>query len=81
MGTGKARSFGDLAAAVYRALDRSPRIEYIDTPFEIRDKYQYFTEARMERLRQAGYAQAFTEIEDGVGRYVRDFLAAADPYR
>ncbi len=80
MGTGKARSFADLAAAVYRALDRSPRIEYIDTPFEIRDKYQYFTEARMERLRQAGYRQPFTELEDGVGRYVRDFLAAADPY-
>jgi ADP-L-glycero-D-manno-heptose 6-epimerase len=80
MGTGKARSFADLAAAVYRALDRTPLIEYVDTPPEIRDKYQYFTEARMDRLRQAGYAHPFTELEDGVGRYVRDFLAAPDPY-
>lgn len=80
MGTGKARSFADLASAVYRALNRSPQIEYVDTPAEIRDKYQYFTEARMARLRQAGYTRPFTELEDGVGRYVRDFLAAADPY-
>lgn len=80
MGTGKARSFADLANAVYRALNRSPQIEYVDTPAEIRDKYQYFTEARMARLRQAGYTRPFTELEDGVGRYVRDFLAAADPY-
>ena len=80
MGTGKARSFADLASAVYRALNRLPRIEYVDTPPEIRDKYQYFTEARMERLRQAGYTRPFTELEDGVGLYVRDFLAAADPY-
>ena len=54
-GSGKARSFADLASAVFRALGKEPKIEYVDTPPEIRDKYQYFTEAKMERLRAAGY--------------------------
>ncbi len=80
-GTGKARSFADLAGAVYAALDRAPEIEFIDTPEDIRDKYQYFTEARMEKLRAAGYGKPMTELEDGVGRYVRDFLHRDDPYR
>jgi len=80
MGTGRARSFADLAAATYRALGREPLIEYVDTPIEIRDNYQYFTEARMERLRAAGYNRPFTSLEDGVTRYVGDFLAAPDPY-
>lgn len=80
LGTGKARSFADLAAAVYRAINHQPLIEYVDTPEHIRAKYQYFTEARMERLRGAGYAQPFTELEDGVTRYVRDYLATSDPY-
>lgn len=80
LGSGKARSFADLAAATYRALGRDPAIEYVDTPPAIRDRYQYFTEARMERLRAVGYDRPFTSLEDGVGRYVRDFLAADDPY-
>jgi ADP-L-glycero-D-manno-heptose 6-epimerase len=80
-GTGAARSFADLAAAVYRALGREPRIEYVDTPPEIRDVYQYLTEARMERLRAAGYDRPATTLEDGVRDYVQTYLAAADPYR
>ncbi len=80
-GTGKARSFYDLAAAVYRALGREPSIEYVDTPVEIRDKYQYFTEARMDRIRAAGYGTPATALEDGVRHYVQTYLAAADPYR
>ena len=80
LGTGKARSFADLASAVYRALNRQPLIDYIDTPEHLRAKYQYFTEARMARLRAAGYTKPFTELEDGVARYVRDYLAASDPY-
>ena len=80
-GTGQARSFADLAAAVYRALGKTPRIDYIDTPVAIRDKYQYFTEARMERIRTAGYAKPPTSLEDGVRDYVQTYLAAADPYR
>jgi ADP-L-glycero-D-manno-heptose 6-epimerase len=81
LGSGKARSFADLAKAVFRAMNREPQIRYIETPEAIRAKYQYFTEAKMERLQAAGYTKPMTELEDGVARYVRDFLQAADPYR
>jgi ADP-L-glycero-D-manno-heptose 6-epimerase len=81
VGTGKARSFADLAAAVFAALDREPVIEYVDTPPEIRDRYQYFTQAEMNKLAGAGYAEPFTELEQGVDRYVRGFLSTDDPYR
>ncbi|MBM3601520.1 MAG: ADP-glyceromanno-heptose 6-epimerase [Alphaproteobacteria bacterium] len=81
VGTGAARSFADLAAAVFVALGREPRIEFVDTPAEIRDKYQYFTQAEIGRLRAAGYGRQFMPLEAGVSTYVRDFLAAPDPYR
>jgi ADP-L-glycero-D-manno-heptose 6-epimerase len=81
MGSGKARSFADLAAAVYRALGREPEFEFVDTPAEIRAKYQYFTEARLDRLRAAGYRTPTTSLEDGVADYVRNYLATEDPYR
>jgi ADP-L-glycero-D-manno-heptose 6-epimerase len=81
VGTGVARSFADLAAAVFAALDREPRIEFVDTPEEIRDRYQYFTQADTAKLRAAGFAEPFTALEDGVGRYVLDYLATDDPYR
>ena len=81
MGTGQSRTFLDLANAVYAALGRDPNIEFVDTPPGLRDKYQYFTEARMERLRAAGYAKPFTSLEDGVADYVRKYLATDDPYR
>ena len=81
IGSGKARSFLDLTHAVYRALGRNPEIEWVDTPAEIRARYQYFTEARIDRLRKAGYKKPSTSLEDGVATYVRDFLEAADPYR
>jgi len=81
VGTGKARSFADLAAAVFAAVDREPRIEFIDTPPEIRDKYQYFTQAEMGKLREAGFSDAFTELETGVASYVRDYLDREDSYR
>jgi ADP-L-glycero-D-manno-heptose 6-epimerase len=80
-GTGEARSFLDLATAVYRALGKEPAITYLDTPIEIREKYQYFTEARMTRIRVAGYTKPPTPLEDGVRDYVQGFLDAADPYR
>jgi ADP-L-glycero-D-manno-heptose 6-epimerase len=80
LGSGRARSFRDLANAVFRALGSEPAIDYVDTPAELRAKYQYFTEARMERLRQAGYDRPFTSLEDGVARYVGDYLARPDPY-
>ncbi len=80
-GTGKARSFADLAAAAFRATNREPRIEYVAMPEAIRDQYQYFTEARLERLRAAGYTRPFTPLEDGVRAYIHEHLAAADPHR
>ncbi|MEK9752781.1 MAG: ADP-glyceromanno-heptose 6-epimerase [Rhodospirillaceae bacterium] len=79
-GTGKARTFADLARAVYAAVGREATIEYIDTPVAIRDKYQYFTEAKMARLRDAGYTKPMTELEDGVAAYVRGYLHSDDPY-
>jgi ADP-L-glycero-D-manno-heptose 6-epimerase len=75
LGTGKARSFADLVKATYTGLDLPARIEYIDMPEDIRDKYQYFTEAKMEKLRAAGYKSAFYSLEEGVVDYVRNYLA------
>jgi ADP-L-glycero-D-manno-heptose 6-epimerase len=81
VGTGQARSFLDLARAVFRGLDAPERIEFVPTPEAIRAKYQYFTEARMDRLRQAGYDRPFTSLDQGVGAYLRDYLTTEDPYR
>lgn len=75
LGTGKARSFNDLATAVFKALKREPVISYIDTPIDIRNKYQYFTEAKMEKLRSIGYDKAFNNLESGVTDYVQNYLA------
>ena len=80
-GTGAARSFRDLAGAVFRALGQEPNIDYVDTPEAIRARYQYFTQADMAKLRRAGYDRQFTALEAGVSRYVLDYLAADDPYR
>jgi ADP-L-glycero-D-manno-heptose 6-epimerase len=74
LGTGKARSFKDLVHATYAGLDMPPAIEYIDMPEDIRDKYQYFTEANMKKLYDAGYREPFYSLEDGISDYVRNFL-------
>jgi len=81
LGTGKARTFLDLAGAVYRAAGRAPSIVFRDTPPDIRSQYQYFTEARMDRLRAAGYGKPFTTLEQGVAATVQKYLAQPDPYR
>lgn len=73
-GTGTARPFLDLARALFHACGKAPRIEWVDTPEKYRPGYQYFTEARIEKLRGAGYTRPFVSLEDGVSRYV-DFLA------
>jgi ADP-L-glycero-D-manno-heptose 6-epimerase len=70
LGSGKARSFLDLAKATFHALGKPTNIEFIDTPVEIRDRYQYFTEADMTKLRNAGYTRPFTTLEDGVSKTV-----------
>ncbi|WP_295193313.1 ADP-glyceromanno-heptose 6-epimerase [uncultured Brevundimonas sp.] len=80
-GSGQARSFADLARATFEAAGKTPSIDYVDTPLSIRDRYQYFTEARMDRIRAAGFEGQSTPLEEGVRRYVQDFLATSDPYR
>lgn len=74
LGSGKARSFLDLAHAVFSALKKNPEIEFIDTPADIRDKYQYFTEADMSKLMAMGYDKPFTSLEAGVEDYVTNYL-------
>jgi len=74
LGTGRARTFIDLATAVFRAMDIPESIEFIDTPEDIRDKYQYFTEAKMDKLRSAGLDHSFYSLEEGVEEYVVEFL-------
>lgn len=80
-GSGQARSFLDLAHATFAAAGKAPRVDYVDTPESIRDKYQYFTEARMERIRTAGYPGQSTPLEEGVRRYVQGFLSQPDAWR
>jgi len=81
VGTGKARSFRDLILSAYAALGSQPNIQYVDMPEAIRDSYQYFTEARVDRLRGAGYNGGFTPLEDAVGLYVRGYLDCSDRFR
>ena len=81
VGTGKARSFRELMLALFAALGREPKIEYIDMPEAIRDSYQYFTQAEIGNLRRAGYTAEFTALEKAVKRYVTGYLDRADRYR
>ena len=80
LGTGRARTFRDLAEATFRAMDRPAEITYIDTPADLRENYQYFTEADMAKLRQAGYGAPLTSLEDGVADYVRKYLLPGGYY-
>jgi len=75
LGSGKARTFLDLVKAVFKTLGQPEHIEFIDTPADIRDKYQYFTEAKMEKLKGIGYGNEFTPLEIGVEDYVKNFLS------
>lgn len=81
VGTGQARSFADLVGALFAALDLPPRIGYRDMPEMLRNQYQYFTQARMSRLREAGFVQPFKSIEEGVRLYVQGYLSQPDTYR
>ncbi|MBT5571577.1 MAG: ADP-glyceromanno-heptose 6-epimerase [Alphaproteobacteria bacterium] len=80
LGTGQARSFDDLAAAIFTTLKIPRDVEYIPMPNNVRNQYQYFTEARIDRLRAAGYDKPFTSLEDGVRSYVGDYLESNDQY-
>ncbi|MEO6524915.1 MAG: ADP-glyceromanno-heptose 6-epimerase [Mucilaginibacter sp.] len=80
LGTGTARSFYDLVCATFKGLDKSPNVVFIDMPVDIRDKYQYFTEANMQKLHLAGYIDKFYTLEEGIGEYVRKYLAKGEIY-
>jgi ADP-L-glycero-D-manno-heptose 6-epimerase len=81
LGTGQARTWMDLANALYAALGRAPNVEIVDMPIELQAKYQYHTQAAMDRLRKVGYQRPFTSLENGVGHYVKQYLINEDPYR
>lgn len=74
LGSGKARTFLDLTKAVFKAMDKDEDISFMDTPEDIRDKYQYFTEANMAKLKSIGYSKEFTTLEVGVEDYVKTYL-------
>ncbi len=74
LGTGQARTFLDLASGTFRALNLEPNISFVDTPADIRDTYQYFTQAEMGKLRAAGYAEPFIGLEEGIEDYVQRYL-------
>jgi len=80
LGTGKARSFEDLVKATFAGLDKEAKIVFIDMPEDIRDKYQYFTEANMNKLEEAGYHEEFYSLENGINDYVRNYLAVENYY-
>ncbi|MBT8763025.1 ADP-glyceromanno-heptose 6-epimerase [Desulfohalobiaceae bacterium Ax17] len=80
LGTGKARSWNELARAVFVAMHREPSIEYIEMPESIRDKYQYFTQARMDKLKAAGCPCSFMSLEEAAKDYVQNYLSQDDPY-
>lgn len=81
LGTGTARTYADLARAVCAANSLPERIEYIAMPQNLTGQYQSFTQARVEKLRQAGFTAPFTPLEDGVAAYIQNYLTRPDPYK
>jgi ADP-L-glycero-D-manno-heptose 6-epimerase len=75
LGSGRARTFKDLVTSTFNAMGKTPDISYIDTPEDIRDKYQYFTQANMSKLRSIGFTRPFTSLEDGIDDYVKNYLS------
>ena len=80
LGSGKARTFMDLASLTFLALGLEPKIDFIDTPEDIRSTYQYFTEANMSKLIAAGYHTSFHSLEDGISDYVKNYLTTEKIY-
>jgi len=80
VGTGKARTFEDLVKATFTGMGIPPVIEYIDMPEDIKGKYQYFTQADMHKLQQAGYKEAFYSLEEGINQYVKNYLIRKSYY-
>jgi ADP-L-glycero-D-manno-heptose 6-epimerase len=80
LGTGQARSWKDLVNAVFTAMAKPRQIDFIDMPETLRDRYQYHTQAVMNKLMQAGYPIAFKSLEDGICDYIQNYLMSQDPY-
>ena len=80
LGTGKARTFLDLVNATFKAMNIVPDISFVDTPIDIRDKYQYFTQANIDKLRSIGFSQEFSSLEKGIEDYVKGYLAKGKYY-
>ena len=80
LGTGKARTFNDLADATFSALNKIRNISFIDTPEDIREKYQYFTQGDMQKLKSIGYKKPFSTLENGVEDYVKSYLIKGEYY-
>ncbi|MEP7229368.1 MAG: ADP-glyceromanno-heptose 6-epimerase [Ginsengibacter sp.] len=80
VGTGEARTFNDLVKSTFQGMDRKTNIQYIDMPEDIRETYQYYTQAEMKKLRDAGYSDAVYSLEDGVDDYVRNYLSKKEIY-
>ena len=74
IGAGRARTWNDLAKASFAAMNKAPNIKYIDMPEELQDKYQYFTEANISKLRKAGYEKDLTLLEDAIKDYIQSYL-------
>ena len=81
VGTGQARSFKDLITNIFWSLKREPEIEFVDTPLHLREQYQYYTQASMQKLKTAGYTKSFTSLEDGVHEYIANYLSKNNLYR
>jgi ADP-L-glycero-D-manno-heptose 6-epimerase len=74
IGTGEARSFNSLATVIFKSLGLESKVEYVDTPEDIREKYQYFTEADIKKIKSIGYPMDFTTLEAGVDDYIKNYL-------
>ena len=79
-GTGKARSFYELVSIIFKILGKKEKIKYIDMPSDIKDKYQYFTEAKMDKIKKIGYKRKFFSLEEGIRDYLENYLLTSDPY-
>ncbi len=80
LGTGEARTFNDLAKAIFNSLEKEEKINFIDMPIDIRDRYQYFTESCMDKLQKIGYGSSFTSLEDGIEDYLKCYLIKDEYY-
>ncbi len=74
VGSGKARTWNDLVNALFKAMKKEPKIEYFDMPEHLTEKYQYFTEAKMDKIKKAGYSKPLISLEDGITDYVQNYL-------